>query len=429
MAKLSFPIRSPCTRCTCDAHRRGGHGGCAARADRVKHYNDQRQKTEAKPDFYPDSHSDSDSDTDSHSDRPTPSPTPSPTSTPTATPTPTPSPTGASYSLTATQSPDGLTVNWTAPSGTSPQDWIGLYRVGADAYSYLWWQYTAGAISGRLNVPVPPAGDWYEFRYLLSNGFTQTAHSAPFTVNATPTPTVTPTVTPGPTATATPIPTPIPTATATPGPSTTPTPVPSTTPTPIPGPLDTPTNLRVVDETLTGPYFNIAVAWDYPAADPDRFRLEYSTNGGSTWALWGNRPGSEAPNTSRSTGGKTFLPPSASAPRTPRTTPRPGRMFRSIVLGSTSRLMLPSKRLARGDFLSWSMYSRSVTEVEVQYAPTGTADWSAGTVVPYQDCGLTISGLTPGTAYDFRMRGKNEATGAVSPWVRHFLSRPHRVRS
>lgn len=94
---------------------------------------------------------------------------------------------GGTYTLEATPttvtSGEAITVSWTAPSGRPWSDWIGLYRVGASNYSYGWWNYTNGTTSGSFNVLAPAEPGQYEFRYLLNNGYTDTARSGTITVN------------------------------------------------------------------------------------------------------------------------------------------------------------------------------------------------------------------------------------------------------
>jgi subtilisin family serine protease len=92
----------------------------------------------------------------------------------------------SSYTVTATPGvlPHGatITVNWTAPSGHSVYDWIGLYLTGTANTQYVWWSYTSGGLSGTLLVTAPATAGNYEFRYLLNNGFTDAAKSNPVTV-------------------------------------------------------------------------------------------------------------------------------------------------------------------------------------------------------------------------------------------------------
>ena len=76
-----------------------------------------------------------------------------------------------------------VTVNFTAPAGRPIYDWIGLFQVGADNRSFLWFRYVNGATSGSFTLPAPPAGD-YEFRYLANDGYIDLARSNTFRVNA-----------------------------------------------------------------------------------------------------------------------------------------------------------------------------------------------------------------------------------------------------
>ena len=75
-----------------------------------------------------------------------------------------------------------LAVSWTAPSGSAVTDWIGLYRVGDSNRSYGWWRYTNGDASGTFDLTAPAEPGQYEFRYLLENGYTDTARSSSITV-------------------------------------------------------------------------------------------------------------------------------------------------------------------------------------------------------------------------------------------------------
>ena len=96
----------------------------------------------------------------------------------------------AAYSLTASASSlqpgQAVSVSWTAPGGNA-KDWISWYRVG-DPNS-VWdsnrWIYTGGAASGVFTTTTPTTPGTYEFRYLLNNGFSDSARSQTVTV-ATP---------------------------------------------------------------------------------------------------------------------------------------------------------------------------------------------------------------------------------------------------
>ena len=114
------------------------------------------------------------------SQTPSQTPTPTPTATPTPTPTATRLPTG---NFTLTASPDtvapggGITVSWRVPNRRPATDWIGLYAVGTPNTAYIARSYTDGVRSGSMTFTAPGNGGWYEFRYLLDDGYTSTATS------------------------------------------------------------------------------------------------------------------------------------------------------------------------------------------------------------------------------------------------------------
>ena len=84
---------------------------------------------------------------------------------------------------------DQLTVSWSAQSGYSRLDWIGLFKVGVPSTSYQngWWDYAHGGASGTLTLSAPAQPGEYEFRYLLDDGFIDVARS-PVRVTASPSP-------------------------------------------------------------------------------------------------------------------------------------------------------------------------------------------------------------------------------------------------
>ena len=92
---------------------------------------------------------------------------------------------GYSVTTTATTVSAGqqVSVNWTAPSGRPAVDWIGLFAVGADNRTYIAWVHTGGATSGNTTFVAPAQAGSYQFRYLLNNGYEDTARSSNFTVN------------------------------------------------------------------------------------------------------------------------------------------------------------------------------------------------------------------------------------------------------
>jgi hypothetical protein len=81
-----------------------------------------------------------------------------------------------------------ISTTWTAPAGSSGTDWVSLYLVGNANTSFGTWKYTNGATSGTFNTTAPATPGTYEFRYLLNNGYTDAARSAPVTVAVGPPP-------------------------------------------------------------------------------------------------------------------------------------------------------------------------------------------------------------------------------------------------
>ena len=95
----------------------------------------------------------------------------------------------AGYSVTPSStvvSPGGvIDISWTAPSGSSSADWIGLYQEAEpDNHNYLWphWFYTGGAESGTRSLAMPSTPGRYVLRYLLNNGYTHKAESVTISV-------------------------------------------------------------------------------------------------------------------------------------------------------------------------------------------------------------------------------------------------------
>jgi hypothetical protein len=96
---------------------------------------------------------------------------------------------GNGYGLIATPSAvqpgNQITVNWTAPSGHSTTDWVGLYRTGAADSAFISFQYLSSATSGTMSFVAPTNEGGYEFRCYLNNGFTKAATSNPVAVSGT----------------------------------------------------------------------------------------------------------------------------------------------------------------------------------------------------------------------------------------------------
>ncbi len=125
-----------------------------------------------------------------------PTPSPSPTVVPTINPTPTPSPTATptpiqqlKVSLTTTPikltGGSNLEVKWQTISGTpGGADWIGFYKSGSSNNEPIWWEFTYGDKSGRKSFDAPTEAGTYEFRYLVSNGYTSIAKSPTVQITA-----------------------------------------------------------------------------------------------------------------------------------------------------------------------------------------------------------------------------------------------------
>ena len=74
-----------------------------------------------------------------------------------------------------------LTLTWTAPSGQSEWDWVGLYRIGDPNTNMIWYEYT-GTSSGSRKFAAPTQPGQYEFRYLVDDDYNEAARSGPITV-------------------------------------------------------------------------------------------------------------------------------------------------------------------------------------------------------------------------------------------------------
>lgn len=77
-----------------------------------------------------------------------------------------------------------LTITWTAPEGRAATDWVGLFAL--DAPFEIWWAYTGGAPAGTVTLTAPATPGSYEARYLLEDGYSSVATSAPITVAGPP---------------------------------------------------------------------------------------------------------------------------------------------------------------------------------------------------------------------------------------------------
>ncbi|HYO74153.1 MAG TPA: hypothetical protein VEU33_49585 [Archangium sp.] len=78
-----------------------------------------------------------------------------------------------------------MEADWSARSGHSQHDWVGIFPVGASQYSDHTWSYvystaTSGRVRLQLSASLSPGQ--YELRYYLNDGFQLAATSAPFSV-------------------------------------------------------------------------------------------------------------------------------------------------------------------------------------------------------------------------------------------------------
>ena len=75
-----------------------------------------------------------------------------------------------------------VAVNWSAPTGHSAQDFIGLYRVGDPDAALLLPKFTTAGTTGAVNFTMPSAPGQYEFRYFVPPSKTRVASSNIITV-------------------------------------------------------------------------------------------------------------------------------------------------------------------------------------------------------------------------------------------------------
>jgi hypothetical protein len=76
-----------------------------------------------------------------------------------------------------------LTVNWVAPPGQSPEDWVGLFKPGET--TERWYAYTGGLTTGTETLTVAVEPGEYEFRYLPDDQYNVSARSSRVTVVST----------------------------------------------------------------------------------------------------------------------------------------------------------------------------------------------------------------------------------------------------
>lgn len=93
---------------------------------------------------------------------------------------------GFSVTPTSTSVTAGSTLglSWTAGTGRTSSDFVGLYLVGNTSDSPAWWVPASGLASGSSKGwPVPTVKGTYELRYILGNTYDQVVKSAPITVH------------------------------------------------------------------------------------------------------------------------------------------------------------------------------------------------------------------------------------------------------
>ena len=77
-------------------------------------------------------------------------------------------------------------VDWTAASGRTGGDMIGLFKVGSSSDKPISSRYTSGAPNGKFNMKAPANKGLYEFRYIFGtadgSGFLEAANSNVITV-------------------------------------------------------------------------------------------------------------------------------------------------------------------------------------------------------------------------------------------------------
>jgi len=94
------------------------------------------------------------------------------------------------FKLTASASPiaagGSVKVDWTAGSGSTGGDMIGLFKVGSSSDKPVSSRYTSGAPNGSFTMKAPVNPGQYEFRYLFGtadgSGFLEAANSNVITV-------------------------------------------------------------------------------------------------------------------------------------------------------------------------------------------------------------------------------------------------------
>jgi hypothetical protein len=114
---------------------------------------------------------------------PTATPRPRPSSTPTTRPTPDTRAYTLSAARSRVRSGESVRLSWTAPTGHSATDWVGLFYPGGDNRDYVRFEYLSAESSGSVSIIAPDLPGPYECRILLNNGYAEPATPARATVD------------------------------------------------------------------------------------------------------------------------------------------------------------------------------------------------------------------------------------------------------
>jgi hypothetical protein len=189
----------------------------------------------------------------------------------------------------------------------------------------------------------------------------------------------------------------------------------------------------VVPATTPGPPTGVAgtsnantqsvVSWTTPASNGGlaitTYTIQYSSNGGTSWSTWGTNPATSPATVtglvngtgyifqvaaSNSLGLGTYSAVSATA--TPATVPGQPTGVSGTTHANTQSVVSWTAPASNG--------GATISAYTVQYSPSPYTTWTTATVAagssPY-----TVTGLTNGTSYEFRVSATNAAgTGAVS---------------
>jgi subtilisin family serine protease len=106
-----------------------------------------------------------------------------------------PPPVSLSVDSTNVMAGGSVTATWSPVTNPTPNDWIGVFPVGAGSYTDFVWasscSKTAGAAraTGSCSLTMPDTGGSYELRMYANQSWTRLATAGPITVTAAPAPT------------------------------------------------------------------------------------------------------------------------------------------------------------------------------------------------------------------------------------------------